>query len=180
MLKNMVVEFFAFWMIAQMYTLSDISLKTMSFAVVCSAAVVELSLLLYLVSVLVSLHGNKYIAREGKRTFWSCYMPLNGNLGSLVSGISFNLIFDTEPCISFDNLSWFLNIQRFKGRKPESCESCSGGAYLTMTSLSISCAQIGRKKISKQGRGQTVTSIAGWSEIKFQTEIGWQLAKIAV
>lgn len=66
------------------------------------------------------------------------------------------------------------------GRNPESCKSSSGGAYLTMTSLSISCGQIGRKKVPKQGRGQTVTSIASWREIKFQTEIGWQLAKIAV
>lgn len=163
-----------------MYTLSDISLKTISFAVVCSAAVVELLLLLYLVSVLVSVLGNKYIAREGKRTFWSCYMSLNGNLGSLVHGISFISVFDTKPCVNFVNSSWFLNIQRFKGRKPESCKSSSGWVYLTMTSFSISCAQIGRKKISKQGRGQTVTSIAGWREIRFQTEIGWQFAKIAV
>lgn len=92
-----------------------------SFAVVCSAAVVELLLLLYLVSVFVSVHGNKYIAREGKRTFWSCYMPLTGNLGSLVYGINFNSVFDTRLYISFHSPLWFLNIQRFMGRKPEHC-----------------------------------------------------------
>lgn len=84
-----------------MYTLSDFSLKTISFAVVCSAAVVEL--LVYLVTVLVSVHGNKYIVREGKRTFLSSYMPLNANLGSLVYGISFKSVFDTKLCINFDN-----------------------------------------------------------------------------
>lgn len=135
-----------------MCTLSDISLKTISFTIVCSAAVVELSLLLYLKSVLVLVHGNKYISREGKRTFWSCYMPLNGNLGNLVYGISFYSVFDTKPWISFDNPLWFLNNQRFMGRKPESCKSSSGGAYLTMTSLSISCAQIERKKKKNPNR----------------------------
>lgn len=92
-----------------------------SFSAVCSPAVVELLLLLYLMSVLASVYGNKDIAREGKRTFWGCYMPLKGNLGSLVYGISLNSVFDTRLCISFHNPLWFLNIQRFKGRKLESC-----------------------------------------------------------
>jgi len=101
---------------------------------------------------------------------------------SLASGICFNYVFDTRFCSTLDNAVWVANSQRFIGRKTERCKSFSGGIYLTMTSLRISCAQIGIKKKTKtqQGRGQTVTSIASWGEIKFQTEIGWQLAKITI
>jgi len=35
-----------------------------------------------------------------------------------------------------------------------------------------------RKK--KKGKDQTVTPIAIWRDIKFQTEIDWQLAKISI